>query len=99
LIIADYADVSKSGYFGVYASDETTINADYIDASNAHFYGIYARNRSVINAPCAKAQRIPYENTTLDFYVENNGIINVYSGIGGTNIKPNILTPNGVIFK
>lgn len=92
------ANLANAGVAGIRAQYGATIQASQVDCSGAGVNGIDCRDGANINADNAQC-RLGASDSSADIQVLRGGIVNAASAIGGTNITPNTVAYNGIIFK
>ena len=93
------------GTFGVNAHELSSINALDAECVRAGSFGIFAQSQSKIFAQRTDARRgwdgVELSETNNDFYCDRGSSIWIHrtiDSLGGTNIVPNVSTPNGTIY-
>ncbi|UJX32983.1 hypothetical protein [Vibrio parahaemolyticus] len=96
-INAANAIAKNAGRHGCVADFGSGINAHAADFTGAQMGGVLSEAGSIVNATDAKAQQGETTAAT-DIEVKRGSIISAHAALGGTNVTPNTLVSDGIIF-
>lgn len=92
------AQALNAGEIGAKAGGNSTINITNSSLTGAGINGVHSAGGHVYGASTDARKAVGVDDID-DIFVTSGGIIKLPSGLGGTNITPNTLTANGIIFK